>query len=145
MKNVLANDGISFSAAHLKKISVLLILFFSVLLSLFLYNRIVWTQEPPNIILLIGDGMGLTQISAGMYANDNSTVLEEFEYIGLSKTSSSNKLVTDSAASGTAMATGVKTLNGVIGIDPKNVSHKSILEVCQDQGYSTALIATYLK
>jgi alkaline phosphatase len=142
MKNVLANDGISFSAAHLKKISVLLILFFSVLLSLFLYNRIVWSQEPPNIILLIGDGMGLTQISAGMYANDNSTVLEEFEYIGLSKTSSSNKLVTDSAASGTAMATGVKTLNGVLGISSKNVRQKSILEICQDQGYSTALIAT---
>lgn len=102
-----------------------------------------WSQnKSPNIILMIGDGMGLTQISSGMYANGNSTALEEFQYIGLSKTNSSNSLVTDSAASGTAMATGVKTLNKVLGIDSKNVSKKSILEICQDKGYRTGLIAT---
>ena len=104
---------------------------------------IVWSQKKsPNIILLIGDGMGLSQITAGMYSNDNNTSLEDFEYIGLSKTASSNKLVTDSAASGTAMASGVKTLNGVIGIDPNNIFQKSILEICQEKGYKTALIAT---
>ena len=119
---------------YLKKISVLLILFLS--------NSIVWSQDPPSIILLIGDGMGLTQISTGMYANDNSTALEGFEFIGLSKTASSNKLVTDSAASGTAMATGVKTLNGMLGISSKNVKQKSILEICQEFNYKTALIAT---
>ena len=42
-------------------------------------------EKTPNIILMIGDGMGLTQISAGMYANNNSTALEGFEYIGLQK------------------------------------------------------------
>tara|TARA_B100000768_G_scaffold168001_1_gene172522 strand:+ start:1002 stop:1955 length:954 start_codon:yes stop_codon:yes gene_type:complete len=91
---------------------------------------------------MIGDGMGLSQISAGMYSNDNSTALEDFEYIGLSKTSSSNSLVTDSAASGTAMASGVKTLNKVLGIDPENIFQKSILEICQEKGYKTGLIAT---
>jgi len=101
----------------------------SVLLVLFLFNSVTWSQDSPNIILLIGDGMGLTQISAGMYANGNSTALEGFEYIGLSKTSSSNNLVTDSAASGTAMATGVKTLNGVLGISSKNIRQKSILNL----------------
>jgi len=101
-----------------------------------------FSQESPNIIFLIGDGMGLTQISAGMYANGNSTALADFEYIGLSKTSSSNSLVTDSAASGTAMATGEKTLNKVLGINSKNVTLKSILEICQDKGYKTALLAT---
>ena len=58
-----------------------------------------------NIILMIGDGMGLTQISAGTYFNDNSSALEKFDVIGLSKTQSANSLVTDSAASGTASAT----------------------------------------
>ena len=82
-------------------------------------------DKSTNIILMIGDGMGLTQISAGMYANNNKTVLEEFTYVGLSKTYATGKLITDSAASGTAMATGVKTYNGVIGIDSKNVSHQT--------------------
>jgi alkaline phosphatase len=101
------------------------------------------TQDKfPNIILMIGDGMGLTQISTGMYANNNETALEKFDHIGLSKTHALGNLVTDSAASGTAMATGVKTYNGVVGIDSKNVSKKSILEFCKDQGYYTALLAT---
>ena len=43
---------------------------------------------------MIGDGMGLTQISSGMYANNNSTALEGFEYVGLSKTHALDKLVT---------------------------------------------------
>ena len=74
-------------------------------------------ENPPiNIILLIGDGMGLSQISAGMYANKNSSALEKFNIVGLQKTHSANALVTDSAASGTAMACGKKTYNGAVGV-----------------------------
>lgn len=91
---------------------------------------------------MIGDGMGLSQISSGMYANENSTALEQFDYIGLSKTASFDKLITDSAASGTAMATGIKTNNKVLGISPDNIHQKSILEICKEKGYKTALIAT---
>jgi alkaline phosphatase len=91
---------------------------------------------------MIGDGMGLSQISSGMYAHDNSTALEQFDYIGLSKTASFDKLITDSAASGTAMATGIKTNNKVLGISPDNINQKSILEICKEKGYKTALIAT---
>ena len=78
------------------------------------------TDSPLNIILMIGDGMGLSQISAGMYANNNQTVLEDFPVIGLSKTHSKNNLVTDSAAGGTAMACGEKIYNYVLGINSKN-------------------------
>jgi len=99
-------------------------------------------KRPPNIILMIGDGMGLSQISAGMYSNKNSSALEEMEYIGLSKTHSYSQLVTDSAASGTAMACGLKTYNGVVGVGPKNQQLESILEYCSSKDYSTALIAT---
>ena len=100
------------------------------------------SNKNPNIILMIGDGMGLSQISAGMYSNKNSTALEDMQYIGLSKTHSYNQLVTDSAASGTAMACGEKTYNGVVGIDPKNKQLESILEYCNSKNFSTALIAT---
>lgn len=100
------------------------------------------TEKTPNIIFLIGDGMGLTQISSGMYANGNTTALEDFQYIGLSKTHAVKNLVTDSAASGTAMACGEKTYNGVIGINAKNQPIPSILNYCADRGYRTALLAT---
>ena len=96
----------------------------------------------PNIILMIGDGMGLSHITAGMYANNNKTILEEFEYIGLSKTHSLNYLITDSAASGTAMASGVKTLNRVVGIDENNKKTKSILEICKEKKYNVGLVVT---
>ncbi|MDA8877559.1 alkaline phosphatase [Flavobacteriaceae bacterium] len=115
------------------------LLFFITLLTL---NSLLGQDKTPNIILLIGDGMGLTQISAGMYANDNSTALEGFEYVGLSKTHAIKQLITDSAASGTAMACGVKTFNGAIGIDDKNQQHRSIIELCKERGYATGLIAT---
>ena len=76
--------------------------------------------RPTNIILMIADGAGLSQITALIYKNGNKSNLENFEVVGLQKTHSSNSLVTDSAAAGTAMACGTKTVNGTIGIDPKN-------------------------
>ena len=109
----------------------------------FLFSGLTNAQEQPtNIILMIGDGTGLAQITAGMYANGNKTNLEAFEIIGLAKTHASNSLVTDSAASGTAMACGVKTLNGVIGIGADNKNKVSILTLSKKKGYKTGLIAT---
>ena len=108
-----------------------------------LYIQILFSQEnPPNIILMIGDGMGLSQITTGMYANDNKTSLEEFDYIGLSKTHSLDALITDSAASGTAMASGIKTLNRTVGIDENNNKQKSILEICKEKNYNVGLVVT---
>ena len=116
------------------------------LLSVILFGGLFFSKAqevlPTNIILIIGDGTGLTQITAGMYANGNKTNLEAFSTIGLAKTHSSNALVTDSAASGTAMASGVKTLNGVIGISMQNKKSTSILEYCKEQKYLAGLIAT---
>ena len=99
-------------------------------------------QNPPNIILMIGDGMGLSQVSTGMYANGNKTVLEDFEYVGLSKTHSLNYLVTDSAASATAMASGVKTLNQAVGVDEDYKKTKSILEICKEKDFNVGLVVT---
>jgi len=95
-----------------------------------------------NIILLIGDGMGLAQISGGMYLNKNTTALEKFPVVGLQKTYSSNNLVTDSAAGGTAMACGVKTFNGAVGVDSQRRPRQSILEEAEKKGLATGLLST---
>ncbi|MEO0790298.1 MAG: alkaline phosphatase, partial [Bacteroidota bacterium] len=52
-------------------------------------------QKPKNIILMIGDGMGISQITAGLYSNSNTLELERFSVIGLHKSYSSDNLVTD--------------------------------------------------
>ena len=65
-------------------------------------------DEVKNIILMIGDGMGVSQIYAGMTANQGHLNMERITNIGFSKTHSANDYITDSGASGTAMATGIK-------------------------------------
>ncbi len=98
--------------------------------------------ELRNIILLIGDGMGITQISAGMFANQNRLSLEQFPVIGLHKPYSANNLITDSAAGATAFASGVKTYNGAIGVNTDTLPVQTILEEMEGAGYCTGLIAT---
>lgn len=98
--------------------------------------------HPKNIILMIGDGMGITQITAGMYLNGNKLNLEEFKFIGLQKSYSSSNLVTDSGAAATAFACGKKTYNGAIGVDKKGKSSSSILEEAAQNRLSTGLVVT---
>ena len=119
----------------LKK-SILMILFLS---SIYSCNK---QTESPNTIMMIGDGMGISQVSTSMYSSDNYTPLERSEYVGLSKTHALDDLVTDSAASGTALSAGVKTYNGVLGLDKDYNPAKSILEISRDKGYMTAIIVT---
>ena len=92
--------------------------------------------------MMIGDGMGISQISSSMYSSNNYTPLERSEFVGLIKTHSLDDLVTDSAASGTALSSGVKTYNGVLGLDQNYNPVKTILEICRDEGYMTAIIVT---
>ncbi len=91
---------------------------------------------------MIGDGMGITQITAGMIKNGNKLNLEQFKYIGLQKTYASDDLITDSAASATALASGVKTYNGAIGVDTEGKPVRTILEEAEDAGLATGLVVT---
>ncbi|MCF8246094.1 MAG: alkaline phosphatase [Saprospiraceae bacterium] len=97
---------------------------------------------PKNIILMVGDGMGITQITAGMYLNGNKLNLEQFKYIGLHKSYSSSDLVTDSAAGATAFACGQKTYNGAVGVDKKRKPVQTILEEAEQNGLATGLVVT---
>ena len=96
-----------------------------------------------NVILMIGDGMGLAHVSAAMEAGDQPLAIERAQYTGLHKTSSASDEVTDSAAGATALATGTKTYNGAIGVGPDRAPLTSILEKAAVQGLSTGLVATY--
>ncbi|MCK5782208.1 MAG: alkaline phosphatase [Flavobacteriales bacterium] len=95
-----------------------------------------------NIILLIGDGMGSSHVFAGITANKGNTYFQQFLNIGYSKTQSANKYTTDSAAGGTAISAGVKTNNGSIGVDAEGKAVKTILEIAEENGKSTGLVAT---
>ncbi len=97
---------------------------------------------PKNIILMIGDGMGLGQISAGMYNQGNKTVLEEFPVIGIHKPAAIDNLITDSAAAATSFACGIKTYNGAIGVNADTIPVKTILEEAEERGLATGLVAT---
>jgi len=110
---------------------------------LLLFPSLIFTQQrPKNIILLIGDGMGISQITAGMYSKGRPLNLERFKYIGLIKTHSSDNLITDSAAGATAFASGVKTYNGAIGVDTSGTAVPTILEIASGYQLSTGVIAT---
>ena len=98
--------------------------------------------KPRNIILLIGDGMSFAHVQAGMLASDTPLNIEQFRHIGFIQTSSANAFVTDSGAAGTALATGVKTNNGYIGMDPNQDPVKSILHIASDNGLSTGVVVS---
>ena len=98
---------------------------------------------PKNIILMIGDGMGISQITAGMYANGNKLNLERCKVIGLVKTNSEDDLITDSAAGATAFATGKKTKNGKISQSMKDsINYKTFIEYAEENNKATGIVVT---
>lgn len=99
-------------------------------------------RKVKNVIFMIGDGMGLNQLYAGMTANGGNLNIERCTHIGLAKTYSANSYITDSAAGGTALATGNKTNNGMIGMNADSVAVKSVLSMAEEAGMATGLVAT---
>jgi alkaline phosphatase len=98
-----------------------------------------YANEPiKQVIFIIGDGMGLNQ----MCKLDSPNHFERANYIGLSKTYSASHKVTDSAAGGTALACGVKTQNGMIGMNADSIPVNSILSVLKEKGFSTGIVAS---
>jgi alkaline phosphatase len=103
---------------------------------------VVQEKRPKNIIFMIGDGMGLTQITAAMYSSDKQMSFERFPVTGLIKTHASNNIITDSAAGATAFSCGCKTYNGAIGLYPNKKPCITIVEEAKKYGYAIGLVAT---
>ncbi len=104
-------------------------------------------KTPKNVILMIGDGMGVSQLSSAYYFQEDTTKYKEpsfsrFSYIGLAKTSSGSEAVTQSPAAATALATGHKTYNYAVGVDLDTVPRENIVELLSKKGYMTGVIAT---
>lgn len=95
-----------------------------------------------NIILLIGDGMGLGQMTAARTVNGGDLNIFRCNCIGIQSTHSADKYVTDSGASATAMSCGQKTNNYTLGIDINGNPLETILELAKKKGLSTGLITT---
>ena len=100
------------------------------------------SDKPKNIIFLIGDGMGVAHVYAGLIANKGDLYIKTMPVSGFSKTNSSDELITDSAAGATAFSIGEKTYNGAIGVDKNEIPKKTILEMAEEKGLSTGLIST---
>lgn len=99
-------------------------------------------KQPKNVILLISDGGGLSQISSAYYFKEGEPNYSRFKEIGFIKTSSSKEDVTDSAAGATAFASGVKTYNGAIGISSDSIEVATLVELAQSKKIKTGVVAT---
>ncbi|MBK8921310.1 MAG: alkaline phosphatase [Saprospirales bacterium] len=93
---------------------------------------------------MIGDGMALAQVSAGIYWKGvGKSVWERFPVVGFHKSHSHDERVTDSAAGATAFACGHKTKNGAIGVVPPDYNPcPTILENLKSRGWATGMVVT---
>lgn len=98
-----------------------------------------------NVILMIGDGMGLNHIwltRVAAIGPDGRLNMECMPVSGLITTHSASHLKTDSAAAATALATGRKTANGMISMLPDGTVPKTLLEKAEERGMATGLVVT---
>lgn len=93
-----------------------------------------------QILLLIGDGNGLAQISAGLFANGGQLSLTNMRNMGLVKTQAADDFTTDSAAGATAMATGQKSNNRALGLNAAGDSVVNLPYLLRQKGFRTGLI-----
>ena len=99
-------------------------------------------NEVRNVIIMIGDGMGLEQVSCAWVLNHGKLNLDRFPSIGLSRTWCTNELITDSGAGGTALAAGVKTGYSHVGTAADSTDLASVLVKAQELGKKTGVAVT---
>lgn len=95
-----------------------------------------------NVILMIGDGMSLMHVYSAWTANRGRLWLDNCQAVGLSKTYCANKLITDSGAGGTALATGTKTNYHMVGVDPEGRPLKSLAAMATEKKMATGIVVT---
>ena len=110
------------------------------MLAIFCASSCNQVEKPKNVIYLIGDGMGFGAVTSLLLSEDEPTGFEMAPVIGLSETCSANNYVTDSAAGGTALATGTRTNTGYVGADPNGEQLTSVLRKAQTYGKKTGIV-----
>ena len=98
--------------------------------------------EIRNVILMIGDGMGLEQVSCAWVVNHGKLNLDNMPVVGLSRTYCTDELITDSGAGGTALASGFKTAIDHVGVTPDTTDLNSIFVYAKEKGMSTGVAVT---
>ena len=107
-----------------------------------------WAKAPNYIFFFIGDGMGIAQVTNAQLYNarvlGNSTPLlsTTFPVASMATTHSASSDVTDSAAAGTALSTGHKTVNGMLGVTPDSVAVTSVAKKLFDAGYGVGIVTS---
>ena len=100
------------------------------------------SKRVKNVIVMIGDGMGVEQVSVGWVLNGGHLNLDNFPVTGYSRTYCVDKLITDSCAGGNAIANGHKTLYGHMGMDEEGKPCESLLHLAQKKGMKTGVAVT---
>lgn len=95
-----------------------------------------------QIILMIGDGNGLAQLSSGLFANGGQLNLSQLRHIGLIQTQAADDFTTDSAAGATAFATGQKANNRALGLNPAGDSIASLPEILNLYNFKSGIVTT---
>ncbi len=119
--------------------------FLSVLMLLTLVTGVMGAKKPKYIFYFIGDGMGMTPVlSAETYnrtvlGNTEPLLMLQFPVVSMATTYSASNTITDSAAAGTALATGHKTNNGMLGQMPDGTAVTSIATELKERGYGVAI------
>ncbi|MGE5362969.1 MAG: alkaline phosphatase [Bacteroidota bacterium] len=98
-------------------------------------------KKPKNLIIMIGDGMGLNQVNSVILSNKDNA-FSRFHSLGLSVTCSADNLITDSAAGATALSTGERTNNHYLGVTPEGKPLQNIMELAQKKGKATGVVVT---
>jgi alkaline phosphatase len=124
-------------------------------------NQIKFNNRAKNVILFVGDGMGITTLTAsrilegqlrGESGEENSLSFEQFPYVALSKTYSVNQQTSDSAPTMSAIISGIKTDEGILSVNQnvvvgdyrtvKGNETKTLLEMAEENGKSTGVVTT---
>ena len=99
-------------------------------------------KKVKNVVLMIGDGMSLMHVYSAWTANRGKLYLDNSQAVGLSKTYCADKLITDSGAGGTAIATGQKTKYHYVGVDPQGNELPSLITLSKAKGMSAGIAVT---
>jgi alkaline phosphatase len=97
-------------------------------------------SQPRNIILFVADGMGFAHLAAARSVMEGGRAWDRFPVTGWHHASAADHLLTDSAASATALSTGHQTTNGAIGVDAGGDSVPTLFEHAAEQGYRTGIV-----